>query len=358
MITQNTNIVEGVYFFKGGKMTKEIMNGKYSIAINVDKERREDLIAKAYDWCTRLRKKDGTKPEYAAGSSKDLRKYVTKKIDKCLRGWTNPPKSLEARIEMLLGFRENEPNKVFGSLKGTYEVLESERLDDIYYSLDKSSIAYEIINMKGVNWTKAEINLIIKKDVQYQNFYTFNDANDRTNLMALIIEEMRLRKLQTHSLQQKSPEREVNQTIKDTLKNIKDLQDSLGITAKQRIENEKGGGLTLEHISDRYFELIEAPEDMLAYRIEEMIVIARKILSKEWDKLAFKIFFGITFEEGIRLIARHANIFDEELNMTLNVEQFVKVISLKVEDFERPSLKDDFDFHCELEDLISYGKDE
>jgi len=130
----------------------------------------------------------------------------------------------------------------------------------------------------------------------------------------------------------------MNNAIKDCLNNIKNIQDILGISAKNRREHENNE-MTATEIIEEYSKSVEDYKTTVEYALEEMIVLVRAYQSGKVHPNNFKYIYGLTIDEIFEMIDAHYIILDDD-GKPMKPTEFKKYVEVKASRLARKCLKD------------------
>jgi len=222
-------------------------------------EERARWIEYGKDW---LRSQDPTLEE------KELTAYVKQVLDICqnpeLHGWKTAAANFQKRFDTRLGKTERRKNT------RAIDPLRKRKIQNTVKNVHiDMSIAKEIIDMIGSKLKDDEKKFVKERVKIYQDDFQFNKPSDRHLFMQLVIEEVKYRRINEAYIENDDLTKADFESRRAAYTNLIKLQETLGITRKQRdAELEKGARSIAELSKTLIYKLNElADEERL--QIEE-----------------------------------------------------------------------------------------
>jgi len=281
--------------------------------------------------------------------------YISDKIKECEIGWTNNSDEFRKRIKVKFNFDALKPNHYYDKSTKKWmciDDLKSGKLDsnqknEVLEILeagnnigDMKDIYEEIIDSGDFQLTEDEIKKTYHRIQKLFSTFQFNDANDRDSIRTLCFENIRYDRLMREFLNADvtNYNTNMNNAIKDCLNNIKNIQDILGISAKNRREHENNE-MTATEIIEEYSKSVEDYKTTVEYALEEMIVLVRAYQSGKVHPNNFKYIYGLTIDEIFEMIDAHYIILDDD-GKPMKPTEFKKYVEVKASRLARKCLKD------------------
>lgn len=282
--------------------------------------------------------------------------YITEKIKKCEKGWNNNSDRFELRIKSVFGYDSRQPNHWYsktkkawlniedmksGKIKAPKEKMEAIEVLSAGNNIEEMKDIYsEIISSNYFNldeYEKAKVYDLISK--LYKTF-SFNDANDRSTIKDYCLTTIRHDRLYKTFLEGDTVNYQSNlqNSIRDCSKTLKEIQDTLGISAKNRREHESSE-MTIADLVEMFNESVSNYEDIVKQATEEFIVLIRGYQAGKIHPSIFKYTYGISLEEMFEAIDSHYIIRDDEGNI-MKPNEFQKYVEAKASSLVRKTLKD------------------
>lgn len=268
-------------------------------------------------WWTEVRAKFSPWAASLLNNNKiEVEQKIIDAIKKSKDGWDNNPKDFKQRIKVMIGYDHLNPKRykakkwelVDPDLKKIRERTEKEtgrkqKADDKefqrqitkkYKQMKIDSSLHEKLESEifsSFSLTATEKSIVTERVASYLTSYRFNVANDRMVLKNLILEEINLDRMNQERINEKDLDRNLAAMIDNSLKNISKMQDDLGVTAKQRKNNEEEK-ITLQTLYQNYLKVLkEFPEDKRIRFVKKGVIIYRKIMEGFLSKNAVPSYF-------------------------------------------------------------------
>ena len=119
---------------------------------------------------------------------------------------------------------------------------------------------------------------------------------------------------------------------------IRDLQELLGISAKNRREHESKE-MTIEDLVAEFNADVADYQKTVEYALEEFIVIVRAYQAGKIHPNVIKYVYGVTLDEIFEAIDAHYTILDDDGN-PMKPKDFQKYIDIKASNLCRKNLSD------------------
>ena len=304
------------------------------IPIKVTDEQRLDWFNVLREWIINVKSKISASAFNLSRNPFELDKYIKEGLDKCQAGWQNGPNTFNTRVKIIFGFDLDSPadyRKKYGE-KSTEDYLKEEdkKIEEIHvsgkeftqkYASPDNAELFDILKEEirdDFSLTTNETLHLVKRLNSYLKTYAFNTANDRLVLKNLLLEEINLDRLNRKRINNKrGADKDTGLMIDNCMKNISKMQDDLGITAKNRME-EESEKMNLQSLFQRYTKRVkEFPEDKRKRVVFQMVVIYRKIKSGQISERAVASYFPghnfLTMEKEIKWGLEEGIIKEEDL---------------------------------------------